>query len=53
MSGRYLYAYAGEMAWREDHRRITNSETFHAMIAASMARPASRDWKGCWQRNAA
>ena len=50
ISGRYLYAYAGEMAWREDHRRVTNGEMFHAVIAASMAHPVSRVWKGYWQR---
>jgi len=50
ISGRYLVAYAGEMAWREDHRRVTNGEQFHRVIAASMAHPVSRVWKGYWQR---
>lgn len=50
ISGRYLYACAGEMAWREDHRRVTNGEAFNAVIAASMAHPVSRVWKG-WQRS--
>jgi len=35
ISGRYLYVYAGEMAWREDHRRVTNGEMFRAVIAAT------------------
>jgi transposase-like protein len=52
ISGRYLVAYAGEMAWREDHRRVTNGEQFHRVIAASMAHPVSRVWKGYWQRAA-
>lgn len=50
ISGQYLAACASEMAWREDHRRVTNGEMFHTVIAASMAHPVSRVWKGYWQR---
>ena len=50
ISGRYLRAYAGEMAWREDHRRKANGEQFLMTIAAAAAHPVSRMWKGYWQR---
>jgi len=52
ISGRYLFAYASEMAWREDHRRVSNGEQFTRVAAASMAHPVSRVWKGYWQRSA-
>src|SRR6202030_1640439 len=28
ISGRYLHAYASEMAWREDSRRVSNGEQY-------------------------
>jgi hypothetical protein len=36
----------------EDHCRVTNGEQFHRVIAASMAHPVNRVWKGYWQRAA-
>jgi len=53
ISGKYLHQYAGEMAWREDNRRQPNGTLFTAMVAAAMAHPVSRQWKGYWQRSAA
>jgi len=53
ISGRYLSAYANEMAWREDNRRISNGEQFLMVVGASLAHPVSREWKGYWQRRAA
>ncbi len=50
ISGKYLAAYAGEMAWREDRRRMSNGEQYLMMAAASAAHPVSRQWKGYWQR---
>ncbi len=50
ISGRYLAAYASEMAWREDNRRISNGEQFLQVSAAALAQPVSRQWKGYWQR---
>ena len=50
ISGAYLHAYAGEMAWREDHRRETNGALFMLTAAAAAAHPVSRQWKGYWQR---
>lgn len=50
ISGRYLAAYAQEMAWREDHRRVSNGEQFLIATNAALAHPVSRQWKGYWQR---
>jgi len=53
ISGCYLNAYAVEMAWREDRRRVSNGEQFLMVNAAALASPVSRMWKGYWQRGAA
>ena len=50
ISGQYLSAYASEMAWREDHRRVSNGEQFLMATGAALAHPVSRQWKGYWQR---
>ncbi len=50
IAGKYLAAYAVEMAWREDHRRVSNGGQFGLIVAAAMAAPVSRQWKGYWQR---
>jgi transposase-like protein len=52
ISGVYLFAYAAEMAWREDHRRVSNGEQYLMVTGAALAHPVSRVWKGYWQRNA-
>jgi hypothetical protein len=46
----YLHAYASEMAWREDNRRVDNGRQFLMVVAAGLAHPVSRQWKGYWQR---
>ena len=46
----YLSAYASEMAWREDHRRVSNGVQYLAITSAALAHPVSRQWKGYWQR---
>lgn len=50
ISGQYLAAYASEMAWREDHRRVSNGEQYLMVASAALAHPISRQWKGYWQR---
>lgn len=50
ISGRYLAAYASEMAWREDNRRVSNGEQYLMATNAALAHPISRQWKGYWQR---
>ena len=52
IAGPYLAAYAAEMGWREDRRRVSNGEQFLAATAASLGHPVSRQWKGYWQRQA-
>lgn len=46
----HLGAYANEMAWREDNRRLSNGEQFLTIAAAGLHHPVSRQWKGYWQR---
>ena len=53
IAGPYLAAYAMEMAWREDNRRISNGEQFLLATSSALAHPVSRVWKGYWQRGAA
>lgn len=53
IAGPYLGAYAAEMDWREDHRRVSNGEQFLAIVAAAASHPVSRAWKGYWQRRKA
>jgi len=48
----YLDAYAAEMAWREDHRRVSNGEQFMRITRAAATAPVSRQWAGYWQRGA-
>jgi hypothetical protein len=50
IAGPYLGAYAGEMSWREDNRRLSNGEQFLTIAAAGLHHPVSRQWKGYWQR---
>jgi transposase-like protein len=52
IAGPYLSAYASEIAWREDNRRVSNGEQFLALTAATAAAPVSRQWCGYWQRRA-
>ena len=53
ISGRYLAAYAGEMAWRENNRRVSNGAQYLGVTAAALNAPVSRQWKGYWQRGLA
>jgi hypothetical protein len=50
ISGRYLHAYANEMAWREDNRRNPNGTLYLLAVGAARGHPVSRQWKGYWQR---
>ncbi len=53
ISGAYLYQYANEMAWREDHRREPNGLHFRRVTGAALRHPKSDVWRGYWQRSAA
>jgi transposase-like protein len=50
ISGSYLAAYAGEMDWREDNRRVSNGELYLVAADAAAKHPVSKQWKGYWQR---
>jgi transposase-like protein len=53
ISGLYLAAYAGEMAWKEDNRRQPNGTLHTVATGAALAHPVSRVWAGYWQRASA
>lgn len=52
IAGPYLYAYAGEAAWREDNRRVHNGGQAMKLVFGAMASRQSRTWAGYWQRAA-
>jgi hypothetical protein len=47
ISGHLLQAYADEMAWREDNRRVQ----WKWITAAALAHPKSPVWAGYWHRS--
>ena len=52
IAGKYLGAYAAEMAWREDTNRQANGHQFAMVMGAVAAASASSQWAGYWQRSA-
>jgi transposase-like protein len=50
IAGPYLAAYAAEMDWREDRRRISNGEQYLAIVTAAATAPKSATWAGYWNR---
>jgi transposase-like protein len=50
IAGKYLSAYAIELAWREDARRISNGNQFAMTVSAAAVAPKSPSWCGYWQR---
>jgi transposase-like protein len=52
LAGPYLNAYANEMAWREDNRRVSNGELYLMAADAALKHPKSQQWCGYWQRSA-
>jgi transposase-like protein len=53
VSGRHLHAYASEMSWREDMRRMSNGAQANTIAALALGHPVSREWCGYWQRSRA
>jgi transposase-like protein len=53
IAGPYLAAYAAEMDWREDNRRISNGEQYGLVVRAALVHPVSQKWTGYWERSAA
>lgn len=52
IAGRYLGAYAAEMAWREDCRREANGTQYTMVVSAVAIAEKSDQWRGYWQRRA-
>ncbi|MCZ4296578.1 IS1595 family transposase [Henriciella marina] len=50
VAGKYLAAYATEMAWREDARRTANGSQFAMIVSAAAIAPKSDAWCGYWQK---
>jgi transposase-like protein len=50
ISGKYLIAYAAEMAWKEDNRRQANGSLHEMAAGAALGHPVSRVWARYWQR---
>jgi transposase-like protein len=53
IAGPYLAAYASEMDWREDNRRISNGEQYLLAASAVAKHGVSDKWCGYWQRSIA
>lgn len=53
IAGRYLGAYADEMAWRETNRRKPDGEHFTDLLSATLSRTPSKSyrWRGYWQQH--
>lgn len=51
IAGPYLNAYANEMAWREDNRRVSNGVQYLMVADAALKHPISNQWRGYWQRS--
>lgn len=52
VSGKYIARYSSEMAWREDHRRVSNGLQFRAIASCAINHPVSRQFCGYWKRSA-
>lgn len=51
IAGPHLDAYANEMAWREDNRRVSNGVQYLMIADAALKHPKSQQWCGYWQRS--
>lgn len=51
VAGKYLHAYANEMAFREDYRRKDNGSVLLTLADRCLKTQTSRDWSGYWQGN--
>jgi transposase-like protein len=50
VSVQYLYQYANEAAWKEDHRRVSNGALASRTLGLALHHPVSRNWCGYWER---
>jgi hypothetical protein len=46
----FVFRYAQEASWREDHRRISNGDQVNVVSGLAMKRGPSVDFCGYWQR---
>jgi transposase-like protein len=54
IAGPHLRAYACEIAWREDYRRVSNGDQYGLIAGLALHHPHSRNgWRGYWQRRRA
>ncbi|CAC9628215.1 hypothetical protein [uncultured Gammaproteobacteria bacterium] len=51
VAGKYLYAYANEMAFRKDYKRKDNGSVLLVLTDRCLKTQTSRDWSGYWQGN--
>jgi hypothetical protein len=51
IAGAYLLWYVQEASWREDNRRVTNTEQTHRVAHLAMKRGPRVDFSGYWQRH--
>ena len=51
IAGPYLAAYAREMAWRENYRRVSNGGQYAMIAGAALTHAPSQVWRGYWQRH--
>lgn len=51
MNRKYLDVYSCKIAFREDHRRVSNGDTSRLMLANCLKLPRSRDRSKYWQGN--
>ena len=50
IAGSHLSLYAGEIAWKEDHRKVGSRSRLEIALSLVLHHPVSRVWKGYWQR---
>ena len=50
VSGEYLDLYAGETAWRENNRRVSDAERYLKVLMLTLRHPVSRRFAGYFQR---
>jgi hypothetical protein len=50
ISARHLAAYANELAWRQDHRRMDESDKVALLLMLCLNAPQSQKWRGYWQQ---
>jgi hypothetical protein len=53
IAGDYLFRYAQESSWREDHRRMSNGDQVFRVAGLAMKKKTGPDFVGYWQRHVA